>query len=96
MTHFNTLRVSNIVNADGSRNVYGSMANNQHRHAGRLMPQISEEVLEASPAISQWSHPKGKVSIELQDGGSSIANFSEYWERHYHRTYPLHDNGQEV
>lgn len=62
---------------------------------GRLYDGATEETLEASPGIQQWSHPRGKVATKLADGGASIANFSAYWERHYGRTYPFHSKAGE-
>jgi hypothetical protein len=58
---------------------------------GRLMPEASQATLEASPGIQAWSHPRGKVATRLFDKGASILQFSKYWERHWQRTYPLHD-----
>jgi hypothetical protein len=55
---------------------------------GRLMPEASQATLEASPGIQPWSHPRGKVSVEL-DNPNSVADFASHWERHWRRTYPL-------
>ena len=57
--------------------------------AGWLMPPVSEMTLEASPGIQGWSHPRGKVSTKLQDGGASILKFSDHCKRHVLPTYPL-------
>ncbi len=74
---------------DGSRVV---LSNGQR--IGSIMPPIDQGTIEASPGIQNWSHPRGKVSTKMFDGGASVAQFSVYWERHYARTYPMHDDGQ--
>lgn len=93
--HFDLIQVSEQVNPDGTRTVYGTI-DKKTRACGKLMPQISDDILATSPGISAWSKPNVKVDADLEDGGATILNFSAYWERHYQRTYPLHDDGQEV
>lgn len=56
--------------------------------SGYLMPQASQRTLEASPGIQSWSHPRGKTSTELYDGGATILSFSDYCKRHLIPTYP--------
>ena len=59
-----------------------------YRCIGVMKAPASQATLEASPGIQGWSHPRGKVSVRLDDPGS-VANFAEHWERHWRRTYPL-------
>jgi hypothetical protein len=55
---------------------------------GTLMPMASQATLEASPGIQGWSHPRGKVSTSLYDGGATILSFSDHCKKHLIPTYP--------
>ena len=56
---------------------------------GTLMPRTSKRALDASAGIQSWSKPGYPSRVTLFDGGASIAQFSEYWEKHTGRTYPF-------
>jgi len=71
--------------ADGSRAIFID-----GRPFGRLMPQADESVLGGD--IAPTSKPGKGCAPRLADP-ASILSFSDYWARHYHRTYPLHDEG---
>lgn len=67
---------------DGSREMYVNGA-----CIGRLMPEVSQATLEASPGIQNWSHPRGKVSTKLFDP-SSPERFAKQWSRNWSGSYP--------
>ena len=55
---------------------------------GRLMPRIDQATLEASAGIQPWSHPRGKVALQMYDP-DSVVQFAEHWERVNGKTYPF-------
>ncbi len=59
------------------------------RHIGWLEPRVTARVLNSSAGVQSWSKPGYPSRVTLFDGGASIAQFSEYWERHTGRTYPF-------
>ncbi len=78
---------------NGWREVF-AMIDGIYTCIGRIAPPMSQATAESSPGIQSWSHPraKGGPNVKLQDGGASLLDFSAYWERHYQRSYPLHDD----
>lgn len=65
------------------------ITNDFGRPIGVLMPRVDKRVLAASPGIQAHSVPGYPSRVTLYDGGASIAQFSEYYERHTGRTYPF-------
>ncbi len=77
-----------VLQSDGSQLVYDA---NSKQCIGRLMPGLSEAILDASPAIQSHSKPGGISDVKLYDK-DSIANFSDHWEKVHGKTYPLADS----
>ena len=76
-----------VLQSDGSQLIYDV---NSKQCIGRLMPGLSEAILDASPAIQSHSKPGGNSEVKLFDA-ESIAKFSDHWERVHGKTYPLAD-----
>lgn len=85
------------IQADGSQAIFVD-----GRPFGRLMPTADDTALGGD--IAPTSKPakfQGTVNTRMLEGNmprladpASILSFSDYWARHYHHTYPFHDDGK--
>lgn len=73
-----------INQSDGTRAVFDG-----GHCIGKLMPTV----IQHGPGVQSWSRPGNDSghNVTLFDGGSSIANFSDYFGKVHAKTYPLPD-----